>query len=220
MLRILPAAASALGRTDHVIARKHGGGTAEDNLALACFYCNSAKGPNIAGIDPQSGQLVPLFNARRQSWPRHSRWVGPCLVGRTRIGPRHHWRVGHQRPGLRVAPRSPDRRRPICTDIVISRKLLRREGRGRPSDPYRFRLEDADDAFRDRGELPPLRPLLPGWWRGMAAVLRTDACLRLSYQPLDESQCAAEVKWFKLTWAVRAGFHAAAARGIAARCRW
>ncbi len=71
---------------DHIIARKHGGATAEDNLALACFYCNSAKGPNVAGFDPDSGQLVPLFNPRRQSWPRHFRWDGPRLVGRTRTG--------------------------------------------------------------------------------------------------------------------------------------
>ena len=39
---------------DHVIARKHGGGTSDDNLAFACFYCSSHKGPNIAGLDPRS----------------------------------------------------------------------------------------------------------------------------------------------------------------------
>ena len=38
-------------------------------------------------------------------------------------------------------------------------KRLRREGTGRKSDPYRYRLEDEDDEYRDRGELPPLRDL-------------------------------------------------------------
>jgi hypothetical protein len=49
-----------------------------------CYFCNSAKGPNIAGIDPKSGRLVPLFHPRRQKWSRHFRWNGPRLVGRTR----------------------------------------------------------------------------------------------------------------------------------------
>jgi hypothetical protein len=36
-------------------------------------------------------------------------------------------------------------------------KLLRRSGSGRKSDPYRYRLENEDDRYYDRGELPPLR---------------------------------------------------------------
>jgi hypothetical protein len=71
---------------DHVIPRKHGGPTAADNLALACFFCNNRKGPNLSGIDPQSGQVVELFNPRRQRWERHFRWAGPRVVGRTRSG--------------------------------------------------------------------------------------------------------------------------------------
>lgn len=70
----------------HVIARKHGGPTAPGNLALSCFYCNSYKGPNIAGIDPRSGKTVRLFNPRRHKWARHFRWDGPALIGRTPIG--------------------------------------------------------------------------------------------------------------------------------------
>jgi 5-methylcytosine-specific restriction endonuclease McrA len=71
---------------DHVVAKQHKGPTVEQNLALACFYCNSAKGPNISGIDPESGAIVPLFNPRRQQWSRHFRWNGARLVGRTRNG--------------------------------------------------------------------------------------------------------------------------------------
>lgn len=80
----LPANVSALPfEIDHIIAQKHGGPTEENNLALSCFYCNSYKGPNIAGIDPQSGRLVRLFNPRRDRWARHFAWDGPILVGRT-----------------------------------------------------------------------------------------------------------------------------------------
>ena len=43
---------------DHILAQKHGGLTREENLALSCFYCNSYKGPNIAGIDPASDRIV------------------------------------------------------------------------------------------------------------------------------------------------------------------
>jgi hypothetical protein len=71
---------------DHIIARKHGGPTAPDNLAFACFYCNSAKGANVADYDPDTGKLAALFNPRRQKWTRHFYWNGPRLLGRTRTG--------------------------------------------------------------------------------------------------------------------------------------
>lgn len=71
---------------DHVIARQHGGATRADNLALACFACNHHKGPNIAGVNPDTGRIVRLFHPRRHSWRRHFRWNGPVLVGRTAIG--------------------------------------------------------------------------------------------------------------------------------------
>ena len=68
---------------DHIIARKHGGETVEANLAFSCFYCNSYKGPNIAGIDPDSGEISELFHPRKDLWRNHFRWDGPRLVGRT-----------------------------------------------------------------------------------------------------------------------------------------
>jgi hypothetical protein len=71
---------------DHVIARKHGGPTVAENLALACFFCNNRKGPNLSGIDPRTGRTVPLFHPRRQSWHRHFRWNGPVLEGKTQAG--------------------------------------------------------------------------------------------------------------------------------------
>ena len=71
---------------DHVIAKKHGGRTLANNLVLACFPCNNHKGPNIAGLDPATRKLTPLFNPRRHKWERHFRWEGAYLVGRTPSG--------------------------------------------------------------------------------------------------------------------------------------
>lgn len=42
---------------------------------------------------------------------------------------------------------------------AFEEKRLRREGSGRRTDPFRYRLENEDDKYRDRGELPPLRDL-------------------------------------------------------------
>lgn len=44
---------------------------------------------------------------------------------------------------------------------AFDERLIRREGQGRRTDPYRYRLENADDAYWDRGELPPLGELEP-----------------------------------------------------------
>src|ERR1700722_13107575 len=71
---------------DHIIAKKHGGETVSLNLALSCYYCNAYKGANIAGRDPKSKRIVPLFNPRRHKWTRHFRWNGPVLMGRRAIG--------------------------------------------------------------------------------------------------------------------------------------
>jgi hypothetical protein len=71
---------------DHIVARKHGGLTAADNLALACLHCNSFKGPNIAGFDPVTRKVTPLFHPRRQRWATHFRWRGAVLLGRTPVG--------------------------------------------------------------------------------------------------------------------------------------
>jgi len=83
----LPQSVSPLTHAiDHIIARKHHGPTQEDNLALSCFFCNSFKGPNISGVDPQTGRMVRLFHPRKDRWKRHFVWNGPYLVGRTSIG--------------------------------------------------------------------------------------------------------------------------------------
>jgi hypothetical protein len=71
---------------DHIIAEKHGGRTTLDNLALSCFHCNTFKGPNLAGVDPQTEKVTRLFHPRRDRWRDHFRWEGAILVGRTAVG--------------------------------------------------------------------------------------------------------------------------------------
>lgn len=71
---------------EHVIPKQHGGTDDAGNLALACPQCNLHKGPNLAGIDPESGAIEPLFNPRLQAWDEHFEARGPHLFGKTATG--------------------------------------------------------------------------------------------------------------------------------------
>jgi hypothetical protein len=71
---------------DHIVARQHRGATVSENLALACLECNLRKGPNIASLDPESGQLVALFHPRKDVWNDHFAWRGAVLVGLSAVG--------------------------------------------------------------------------------------------------------------------------------------
>jgi hypothetical protein len=71
---------------DHIIARCHGGLTISDNLAFACFHCNNFKGPNLAGIDPDTGQVTRLFHPRNDSYKENFRWDGQRIIGLTAEG--------------------------------------------------------------------------------------------------------------------------------------
>jgi hypothetical protein len=71
---------------DHITARQHGGPTQLANLALCCHRCNQFKGPNLTGIDPQSGEITRLFHPRQEVWTDHFRYEEAILVGLTPIG--------------------------------------------------------------------------------------------------------------------------------------
>jgi hypothetical protein len=71
---------------EHILPRKHGGSDDLDNLALACIDCNLHKGSNVAGYDPESGQLTGLFHPRIQSWHEHFERQGAMIIGKTSIG--------------------------------------------------------------------------------------------------------------------------------------
>lgn len=90
---------------DHIIAEKHRGKTALNNLAWSCLADNRCKRPNISGIDPKTRKKTWLYNPRRQKWDRHFRWDGPVLIGRTAIG-RVTVAVLHMNAPHRVAQRA------------------------------------------------------------------------------------------------------------------
>jgi hypothetical protein len=71
---------------DHIVARQHGGDATLDNLALSCLHDNTHKGPNIAGLDPQTRRITRLFNPRKDRWERHFTWDGALLIGKTAVG--------------------------------------------------------------------------------------------------------------------------------------
>ena len=77
---ISESATFAVHQIDHIVAEKHGGATSEDNLALCCTLCNRHKGTDLASIDPQTGEIVPLFHPRRHRWSEHFRAEGPRLL--------------------------------------------------------------------------------------------------------------------------------------------
>jgi hypothetical protein len=71
---------------EHVRARQHHGGDDAENLALACPDCNRFKGPNLSAVEPETGEIVPVFNPRTQSWHEHFVLLDGEIVGRTPVG--------------------------------------------------------------------------------------------------------------------------------------
>lgn len=72
---------------EHIIARQHGGVDDPSNLALACHLCNSKKGPNLTGIDPETDQIIRLYNPRVDVWGEHFRREQyGYIVGLTGVG--------------------------------------------------------------------------------------------------------------------------------------
>ena len=81
---------------EHIIPESLGGLTEEGNLWLACSRCNDHKSNRIAATDPESGEIVRLFDPRRQSWNEHFRWsdqgdqiIGISPTGRATVAALH-----------------------------------------------------------------------------------------------------------------------------------
>ena|SRR5579883_2988952 len=69
---LIPGVASfAPHEIDHIIAEKHGGLTEAENLALSCTLCNKYKGSDLSSIDPETGEIVPLYHPRKDLWHEH-----------------------------------------------------------------------------------------------------------------------------------------------------
>ena len=73
---------------DHIIPKAAGGSDDEENLWLACRLCNSYKGVQTQGQDPESDRNIKLFNPRLQKWTRHFTWInnGTHIEGITACG--------------------------------------------------------------------------------------------------------------------------------------
>jgi HNH endonuclease len=71
---------------DHIISKKHGGPTQEENLAYACVFCNQAKGTDVGSIHRESEQFIRFFNPRTDRWADHFRLTGNRIEGVTPIG--------------------------------------------------------------------------------------------------------------------------------------
>jgi len=73
---------------EHILSLAAGGTSSEENLWLACFVCNNAKGTQTSGRDPETGISFLLFNPRTQSWGEHFAWStdGTEVVGMSPVG--------------------------------------------------------------------------------------------------------------------------------------
>jgi HNH endonuclease len=73
---------------EHIIPSSKGGKTRLNNLASACQACNGRKYNKVAGVDPLTQELAPLFNPRKQRWSEHFSWSedGLLIVGLTPTG--------------------------------------------------------------------------------------------------------------------------------------
>jgi hypothetical protein len=71
---------------DHIIPVKHRGGTTEENLCLACFECNRSKGSDFASFEPETSEIIPLFNPRQQIWQEHFELNGASIIPLSAVG--------------------------------------------------------------------------------------------------------------------------------------
>jgi hypothetical protein len=98
---------------DHVIAASHGGLTVASNLCLACFACNSFKGPNLAGVDSETTkkQMASAFPLER-----------PTSCRANAGGARYHRDIANQPRSSRCLSAGTHRRRRVPAIVVTKRK--------------------------------------------------------------------------------------------------
>ncbi len=71
---------------EHIQATQHIRDDSLDNLSLACPHCNLHKGPNLATLSEETGELFLLFHPREQAWDDHFRISGAGIEGHTEVG--------------------------------------------------------------------------------------------------------------------------------------
>lgn len=82
------AACYAAFHCDHFVPQSQGGSIDFNNLVFACPTCNASKHAQLQAFDRMTGQIVPLFNPRKDDWNEHFRWSanGLTLLGKTPSG--------------------------------------------------------------------------------------------------------------------------------------
>ena len=94
---------------DHIEPVSEGGVTTAENLCLSCNLCNGHKATATEALDPETQEIVSLFNPRRDHWSDHFTWsdnystiIGTTAIGRatvkrlrmnrsSTVGARRHW---------------------------------------------------------------------------------------------------------------------------------
>lgn len=73
---------------EHIIPKSRGGGNHWGNLALSCPSCNYRKQDKVRAKDLKTGEEVPLFNPRADTWSEHFRWSKDNLkiIGKSKTG--------------------------------------------------------------------------------------------------------------------------------------
>jgi hypothetical protein len=73
---------------DHIIPQARGGASTADNLCLACRHCNGHKSYRTHLSNPETGQVIPLFNPRLDTWSDHLAWSEDRtqIIGQTDCG--------------------------------------------------------------------------------------------------------------------------------------
>jgi hypothetical protein len=93
------------GQTLHVDHIDPIGGDDLENLCLSCWNCNTSKSDVTEAPDPQTDDIVPLFNPRAQTWLEHFRWGdnGSRIEGITATGRATTARFKMNRPQIVTA---------------------------------------------------------------------------------------------------------------------
>lgn len=105
--------------------------------------------------DPATGQFTDLGDPLGIRFDENWKHIHALLAGRRSAATHQElladWPAEHEPPTRQMLYHWLNR--------AFEEKRLRRFGAGTKADPFRFRLENEDDQYRDRGELPPLRDL-------------------------------------------------------------
>src|ERR1051325_3418766 len=76
---------------EHIVPRKHRGADALENLARPVHRATLNRAPNLWALDPDTSQMVRLFNPRQDHWREHFAFDGIRITGLTDIGRTTAW---------------------------------------------------------------------------------------------------------------------------------